>query len=55
MKTIILVAGLAFVTIVACDTPQPTTGTTEDSTSINNNPDSIKMNTPDTTMKRDSM
>jgi hypothetical protein len=56
MKSIFLILTVVVLGIVACDTPQPTTGSGTDSTSINSNGNTNSNHTTDSSgTKRDSM
>lgn len=55
MKTVITALFIAIVGIISCDTPEPTTGSQGDTTTINSNrPDTTSTST-DTTARRDSI
>ena len=56
MKTVITILAIVLTGIIACDTPEGTTGNTSDTTAINNNrPVDTTMQNTDTTVRRDSV
>ena len=56
MKTVITALVILFVGIISCDTPEPTTTSQGDTTTINSNrPDTTMNSGTDTTARRDSI